>query len=267
MLRSLSVNTRLFFRGAYLSYIALFTWLRPVTYLASKVVGPLAQITFFTYLGSFATGPETADFYIIGNAVHVVAMNGIFGVTMSIGGDRWNGTLPYLFGTPANRLTMFIGRASVHILDGMVSVVLGLACGALLLGLDLSQTDPQALALTILVTSFSTAGLGLMLGALSLITVNVMFVNNLVYFVLLIFSGSNVPLERLPQWMQSVSSALPLTRGIAAARALIDGGSFASVSGMLTEEVVIGMLYALVGYVLFRWFERQAKRRGTLEMV
>ncbi len=30
------------------------------------------------------------------------------GLTMSIGGDRWEGTLPYLFGTPANRLTMFV---------------------------------------------------------------------------------------------------------------------------------------------------------------
>lgn len=267
MIRSISVNTRLFLRGAYLSYRALFVWLQPSTYLASKVVGPLAQILFFTFLGTFATGPDTADFYVIGNAVHVVAISGVFGVTMSIGADRWNGTLPYLFGTPANRLAMFVGRASIHVLDGMVSVVLGLAWGVLLMGLDLSQTAPWALALTILVTSFSTSGLGLMLGALSLITVNVMFVNNLVYFALLIFSGSNVELAKLPLWMQHVSDALPLTRGIAAARALIDGASPSSVSGLLVEELLIGVAYALVGYVLFRWFERQAKRRGTLEIV
>lgn len=267
MIRSLSVNTRLFLRGAYLSYVALFVWLQPATYLASKVVVPLTQILFFTLLGTFATGPETADFYVIGNAVHVVAVSGVFGVTMSIGADRWYGTLPYLFGTPANRLSIFIGRASIHVLDGMVSVVLGLAWGALLLGLDLSQTDPAALALTILVTSFSTSGMGLMLGALSLITVNVMFVNNLVYFVLLIFSGSNIELAKLPLWMQSVSELLPLTRGIAAARALIDGASLSSISGLLVEEVLIGVAYAVLGYILFRWFERQAKRRGTLEMV
>ena len=45
---------------------------------------------------------------------------------MSIGGDRWNGTLPYLFGTPANRLFMFLGRSFVHIIDGMLGVVIGL---------------------------------------------------------------------------------------------------------------------------------------------
>jgi ABC-2 type transport system permease protein len=149
----------------------------------------------------------------------------------------------------------------------MVGVFLGLLWGVLLLGLDLTQTDPGALVMTILVTSFSTAGLGLMLGALSLITVNVMFVNNFVYFALLIFSGTNIPVERLPAWMQMVSSGLPLTRGLAAARALIDGASLSSVSGLLVEEFLIGVGYILVGYVFFRWFELQAKRRGTLDLL
>jgi len=32
-------------------------------------------------------------------------------------------------------------------------------------------------------------------------------------------------------------------------------------------EFVVGAMYVLVGYALFRWFEFQAKRRGTLETV
>lgn len=267
MIASITRNGRLFLRGAYLSYVALFAWLRPTTYLASKVVGPLMQILFFALLGSFATGADTTDFYVVGNAVQVVALSGIFGVTMSIGGDRWNGTLPYLFGTPANRMSMFVGRAIIHVFDGMVGVFIGLAWGALLLGLDLSNTDPLALILTILVVSFSTSGMGLMMGALSLITVNVMFVNNMVYFVLLIFSGSNVPIAALPAWMQAVSKVIPLTRGIAATRALIDGASLGDVAPLLGQEVLIGVAYTLAGYLLFRWFEGQAKRRGTLDML
>ena len=38
MVRTAWMNARLFFDGALLSYIALFRWLRPMTYLASKVV-------------------------------------------------------------------------------------------------------------------------------------------------------------------------------------------------------------------------------------
>jgi ABC-type uncharacterized transport system permease subunit len=74
-------------------------------------------------------------------------------------------------------------------------------------------------------------------------------------------------LALLPAWVQTVSKWLPLTRGIAAARALIDGAPYAQIAPLLTQELLIGIAYILVGYVLFRWFERQARRRGTLEMV
>lgn len=135
-------NIRLFFQGAVLSYIALFAWFRPSQYIATKVVGPLAQILFFTLMGKFGTSGESADFYIIGNAIQITALSGIFGVTFSLSGDRWNGTLPYLFGTPANRMTMFLGRAVIHVIDGIFGVLIGFTWGVTLLGLNLANTDP-----------------------------------------------------------------------------------------------------------------------------
>lgn len=260
-------NLRIFWQGTLLSYIALFTWLEPVTYVASKIMMPLAQILFFTFLGTFATGPGTASFYVIGNAIQITAISGIYGVTLSIGGDRWNGTLAYLFGTPANRMALFLGRAFIHVIDGVLGVIIGLTWGVLLLGLDLSQTDLPALGLVILLTTISTSGLGLLMGALSLVTTNVMFVNNTVYFLLLIFSGANVPLDRLPAWMLAISQALPLTRGIAAARALIAGARLAEITPLLLGELVVGVVYILLGYWMFRWFEVRARKQGTLETV
>jgi len=266
-MRVITNNLRLFWRGTLLSYVALFAWLRPTTYAASKILMPLAQILFFSILGSYGTGGSNVDFYVIGNAIQIAAVSGIFGVTMSIGGDRWAGTLPYLFGTPANRLMMFFGRAFMHIIDGAFGVVIALGWGALLFGVDFSQTNLSALGLTVIITTISTCGLGLLMGCLSLLTANVMFVNNTVYFLLLIFSGANIALDTLPNWMQGFSQVLPLTRGIAASRALIAGGSFAEVSPLLVNEIGIGLAYGWLGYLLFKWFEYQAKRKGTLETV
>jgi len=257
---------RLFWQGAILGYVALFHWLRPVQYAASKIVMPLAQMFFFVYLGTFATGADNAPFYVIGNALQIAAVSGIYGVTMSIGGERNEGTLPYLFGTPANRMLIFVGRAFMNIMDGALGVVIAFTWGVLLMGLDLSNTNLWALALTILITTLSTCGLGLMLGSLALVTVNVMFINNLVYFLLLLFSGANVALATLPGWVQAISSALPLTRGIAAARLLVGGASLAEAAPLLWGELGIGVLYSLMGYALFTIFEIEAKRRGTLEL-
>ena len=265
-MKTISNNLRLFWQGAMLSYIALFHWMRPATYVASKIIMPLAQMFFFVYLGTYATNPGNTAFYIVGNALQIAAVSGIYGMTMSVGGDRDSGTLGYILGTPANRLVVFMGRAFMNILDGALGVVIAFFWGVTLLGLDLSHASIPALALTILITTISTCGLGLLMGCLSLITVNVMFVNNFVYFLLLIFSGANVQLAQMPAWVQAVSSVLPLTRGIAAARLLVKGASLTEVLPLLLGELAIGLLYSLLGYLLFAVFEVEAKRRGTLEV-
>ncbi len=73
--------------------MALFHWMRPTQYVASKILMPLAQMYFFVYLGTFANGAQSANFYIVGNALQIAAVSGIYGMTMSIGGDRDSGTL------------------------------------------------------------------------------------------------------------------------------------------------------------------------------
>jgi ABC-2 type transport system permease protein len=266
MVQTLKANTRIFFEGALLSYIALFHWLRPAQYLATKVIGPIGQILFFTFLGRYGSSGESPSFYIIGNAVQLAALSGIFGVTFSIIGDRWNGTLPYLFGAPANRLLIFVGRAFIHIIDGSLGVIIGLLWGVILLNLDLSATEPLTLMIVILLTTYSTSGLGLTLGSLSLVTRNVMFVNNTAYFILLVLAGSNISIDRLPIGLQKISNMLPLTRGIIATRMIINGARISEIASLMLEEFMIGTLYVLLGYALFRTFERQAKRRGTLEV-
>lgn len=264
-MNALIANLRIFVSGAILSYVALFRWFEPIRYLASKIILPLNQILFFTLLGTFATGPQTASFYAIGNALQVAAISGIYGVTMSIGGERWEGTLIYLFGSPANRFFLFFGRAFVHIVDGILGVVMGLAWAALLLGVDLSQADPLALALVILITTASTCGLGLLMGAVSLVVLDTFFVNNMVYFLLLVFSGANVPLQNFPEPVRAFSFLLPLTRGILATRQIVSGASLAEVAPWIAGEATIGALYLALGYSLFKSFEYFAKRRGRLE--
>lgn len=155
----------------------------------------------------------------------------------------------------------------IHIIDGIFGGIIGLTWGVVLLRLDLSNTDPLALLVVIAVTTFSTSGLGLLLGSFSMVTINVMFINNTAYFGLLVLSGSNIAIERLPRSLQSISRVLPLTRGIAGARAIIDGATFQDVRPWMLEELGIGIFYGTCGYLVFHWIEVLAKRRGTLEVM
>jgi len=264
---SFLINLRLFWDGARLSYIALFSWLTPSAYIGSKIIVPMAQLVFFTYLGMYATGKETSSFYVIGNAIHGVAMSAVYGVPISIGEDRALGTLPYLFGSPSSRLFIFMGRAFFHVLDGMLGVVCYLGLGIFLFGLDISQTNVVALVLAILCTTLSTCGFGLMLGSISLITVNALFLGNTFYYILLVMTGVNIPVAMLPQILQFIAALLPITRGLQATRQIITGAHLGHVSTLLVGELLIGLVYITIGYLLFRIVESQARQRGTLETV
>jgi ABC-2 type transport system permease protein len=71
----------------------------------------------------------------------------------------------------------------------------------------------------------------------------------------------------MPIWMRTISQFLPLTRGIAAARQIIAGADLSAVLPLLAGEAVIALVYITLGYVFFRWFEIESKRRGTLEAI
>jgi ABC-2 type transport system permease protein len=257
-------SLRVFFVGGYLAYRALFTWLRPSIYVPTMLGGPIFQILFFAYVGRFS-GLQNDEFFVIGNAVQASALAGIFGMAMTIGGERWFQTLSALLATPAHRIPLFLGRAIPLIVNGFIVSAFGFAVGWALLDFELAADEIPGIALVVVVTSFSCTALGLLTGSIGLRARDVFFLANLVALILLLFCGVNVPLDAMPDWMQTVASGLPLTHGIEAAREIAAGAPFSDVSGLVATEAAIGVAYALVAYGLFRFFEVEARRRATLE--
>jgi len=255
---------RVFFVGGAISYRALFNWISPGMYLTTMLGSPLFQILFFTYLGRYAGGRDDS-FFVVGNAVQVSAMAGIYGMVMGIANERQYGTLQPLLATPANRLAIFAGRALPFVANGIVVSAFGFATGWLLLDFDPDVTVIPALALVVAVTVVACTALGMLIGSIGLRARDVFFAANLVYFLLLLFCGVNVPVETLPAWMEAVGRALPLTHGIEAARRVADGAPLEDVSALVATEALIGAAYAVAAYVLFRVFEAEGRRRASLE--
>ncbi len=79
------------------------------------------------------------------------------------------------------------------------------------------------IALVTAVSAFSCTGLGLINAGLGLVVRETAVLSNIIFGLLLIFTGANVPIDDLPGWMQAVSEVLPFTHGIEAARQLADG--------------------------------------------
>jgi ABC-2 type transport system permease protein len=257
-------DLRVFFSCGLTSFRALFGWVNPYVFVPILVVYPIAQILFFAYLGRSAD-VASDSFFLIGNTFCAASIAAMFGMGQAIGGERRFQTLPVLLASPANRLILYAGRAVPTVLMGFLVAVISFVCGAAILGVHVGESEAVALTLALMASCFTCAGLGLCIGSLGLRGRSVGLFADVIAGGLLIVSGANVPLDRLPEAVQRFSSVVPLTHGIEAARSVADGADLSAITGLLGKEVAIGAVYLTVGLVLVVLFEREGRRTGALD--
>lgn len=257
-------DLRVFFACGVTSFRALFGWINPYVFVPILVVYPIFQILFFVYLGRTAhVGSDT--FFLIGNTFCGAAVAAMFGMGQAIGGERRFQTLPTLLASPANRLALYAGRAVPTVLTGFLVAVISFASGAAILGVHVSGREVIALTVALLASCFTCAGLGLCIGSLGLRGRSVGLFADVIAGGLLIISGANVPLGRLPGAVQTLAALMPLTHGIKAARSVASGAGLDTIGGLLGKEVLIGGIYLVVGLGLVVLFEREGRRTGALD--
>lgn len=266
MTKSLLRNLRLYLASAWYSYRALYAWQSFAPYISVKIAFPLAQMLLFIFMGQLA-GLNDPLYIVIGNILLLPAANGVSGVSMTINGERDFRTLPYLIASPAPRGPLFLGRSLVHIVDGLLSTIMALLLGVVFFGVDLTRSNLGLTILCILLLSITSCGMGLILGSLSLRTREAWTITSMVAMAFYIFSGVNFPVEVLPKSMQVISYSLPLTRGIEAARLAMNGADWLTISPLFIGELLVGLIYASIGYLVFIWFEKLSLVDGQIETV
>jgi ABC-2 type transport system permease protein len=229
------------------------------------VATPLFQILLFTYIGRTAE-LENDRFYVIGNSIQYVSIPCLFAMVNLVAGERYAQTLAFVLVTPAGRLPLYLGRSLPVVINGAVTAALSFALAALILDVSVPASAIAPLGLVIALASLSCTGLGLLLAGIGLRVRETSVMNNIFFGLLLIFTGSNVRLERLPGWMQAIGESVPLTHAIEAGRRIADGVPLGDVSGLLAAEAGIGVAYGIVGYVVLRFMEFQSRRYATLEI-
>lgn len=252
------------FGGLY-AYRALFAWANPLVYVPVMLVQPIFQILLFVYIGRAAHLQNDA-FFLVGNGIEWVCAPTMFGMLFMLDGERWMQTLSAVLATPSNRVALFVGRGLPVMLNGLVVGAWGLFAGSLVLHIHATANAAGPLALTILLAVFSCAGCGFVIGSLSLRYRNGIILANLVMAFLLVCTGAEIPTASMPSLFRGIGYGLPLTRAIEAARELTNGASLSHVGPLLAGEVAVGAVYAVVGFVLLRYFEGLSRRQAALDV-
>ncbi len=257
-------SVRVFFFGGLASYRALFGWLSPWVFIPSLVVAPIFQILLFVYVGRSAQ-LASDEFYVVGNALQYASVPCLFAMTHTIAGERYQQTLGYILISPAKRLPLFLGRALPVVTNGFFVAAFALVVGGAIVGIDVPASAYGPIAFVTAVSAFSCTGLGLVNAGLGFIVRETAVLSNIIFGILLVGSGANVPIDDLPGWMQTLSHALPFRHAIEAARRLADGEPFGAVGGLVALEGLIGVGYVVIGFSLIRLMEVVGRRSATLE--
>lgn len=255
-----------FFRHSLLSYKALFGWLDPKVYFLVMVLSPLSQLLFFSTLVNYVYGGENLLGYVAANALLLCVLNSVFGIMSVITSDRRMGTLHLVMSTPANKVSLFLSRSVAHVLNGLVTAIIGFVFGIILFQLSISFEECLVLLLIWVCSIFSACGLGLIVGSFCLWSPSMHLWSNLLASMLLLLSGANYPFSRMPEWLQVLGQFTPLTRGVQLTKDIFNDGNYSNVLALLGEELVLGCVFFAISFSLLKFAEYQSRSKGTMEL-
>ena len=104
-----------------------------------------------------------------------------------------------------------------------------------------------------LLTMLSTLSIGMLAGGVAKDTKQASVIASILYFPMLIFSGTTLPIEVMPKAMQKIVSVFPLTQGLTMMKNTFLGVSTGSILLPLCVMIGVAALCTILAVRFFRW--------------
>lgn len=220
------------------------------------VIMPLVIFVILGIIYGAKPAYDGADFTFLEQtfgAVSAVAIcaSGLMGLPLAVSGLREMKILKRLRVTPVSPVFVLGVELAMYTVYCAVSLLV-LSAAALLWGVRLRGSFPAFLGSWAL-TMFSTQSIGMLAGGVAKNTRQASVIASVLYFPMLIFSGTTLPLEVMPRAMQKIVSFFPLTQGITMMKNAFLGVGAGSV--LLPVCVMLGLTALCAGLSIrfFRW--------------
>jgi len=232
-----------------------------------QILYPLATLVFYVLLAAYSFNTSNLTRWVVGNSFLLCVNIALFTLGQAFNSERYYGRLRSIIASPMSKLATVLQKAVFPVLVAIATVIIGFVAGSLIFDIPFTEINIGLMLAVIAVSMFAAIGLGLLMGALSLLTDSMHLILNTMCYVLMIFCGANFPIAQLPVWGQAISRILPLTRGIEAGNLLFEGFNSGLFIRLLMGEFAIGTVFFAVSYWVLKYAERAAIKRATLEMV
>jgi ABC-2 type transport system permease protein len=275
---------RSFRMATWLGWQIESNWADPFLFLIYSIVKPVTSVMILVVMYWVIAQTDTSSPYFaymyVGNTAYIYVGSILVGVSWAIIDDREHyQTLKYIYISPIRIYFYLLGRGMARFLTGTLSVVVTMAFGLLFLNLSINLAEVNWLYFTasMVLGLASMAVMGLLLGAATLqMARHYWSVGESVAGALYLLCGAIFPVDSLPDWLQPVSMALPLTYWLESLRRSLLGSEASkeispslarfSDSQLLLILLVSTLIMTFVSIYFFRWSEHQAREKGLIDM-
>ena len=219
----------------------------------SRVEGmPLPPVNLVTRI-AFNPNATTSWFTSVMGIINNVTMLSIIMAGAAVLREREHGTMDHLLVMPVSPFEIAMSKVWANGLIVTLAVGFSLAIVVrMLLGIPIAGSVPLFLGLTAIYMFFATA-IGIFLGTVARSMPQLGLLYMLIAMPMNILSGSNTPLESMPQWLATAMQASPSTHFVSFAQAILyRGAGLDVVWPQFLAVAAIGGLFFVVALIRFR---------------
>ena len=243
-----------------------FTAVPPAIWFIQIALTSFFMMAFFVLFTEFATGDRAKmDFVAIGISVQTIATTAMYSIANVPGVQKHVGTMQVLMTSPANLYVVFLGMSLFSMLTGFMTVGLSLGYAVFIFGVNFSAVNIVSMLVVMLITAVTMSCVGMAIGSIGLYLRTSVILANVIAYIGLVISGVNFPVSDLPGWVQPIAHAYPLTYAVDAMRGAIDGKGIMDMSTEIGMMVLLGVIFAVLSYLLFIYFEKRTRKSGKLD--
>ena len=247
------------YRFAFLLRLCAILFSVLTFYFIAKLFGKAAV----PYLKSY--GGDYFSFVLVGLAFSGYLRASLSSFAQTLRNEQMMGTLENMILSPTKLSTLICCSSLWNFIFASVEVIVYLALGGLLFGVDFSKGNFLAAFVILFLTILCFSGIGIISASFIMVFKRGNPINWVLSSGSALFGGVFFPITILPLWLRSISWMLPITYALRAMRhAMLQGYPLSAMYQDLLILLVFTALILPLSIFCFRYAVKQAKVKGTL---